>query len=172
MAFLREHSPAHDKGRWYQIGEDPDNNRPIKVKLRRLPESTARSISEKYGADRDDPVEAEGGGGKARFTVRRRVHSLEDMRAISIDRCLWAWLDCQNLSIEPLDDDVAKRYSEMLGGDAQVKANEPTILDGRLTAPMKQYLLGNFDKLRRAIDEKVTEHAQADAAEEVALAKN
>jgi len=184
MAFIAEHSPDQDKGEWYVIGVDKDNDKPVEVRVRPIPPGVIRQIETTYGNPEKVASTYKTDSGEGQIHVRQRIYSDEDFTAMSVDKAKYAWTDTRNFIIRAKDDMMAKRYSGLLGGGVELKVGEDIVLDGRLSDGIKNHILdaafvvspgGNkadTKTIRGFIVEKSRELGSLARREEAALAKN
>jgi hypothetical protein len=162
MPFLKLVAPEADLGRWIDVGIHPDNQRPVRLKVRRIPDKVDMHIANSYGTAEKvtSPVKTTNPDGtRVEYTrvTKQRVYDFADNCAIFRDRCEYAVLDSENLDATAVDEPMAKLLASLLGGGVEVRVGDTIPFDGRLTSALKHHVFDNDWQFAKQVSEKVAE---------------
>ena len=162
MPFLKLVAPESDLGRWIDVGIHPDNHKPVRLKVRRIPEKVDLQIANTYGTAEKvtSPIKnTNADGSKVEYTrvSKQRVYDFADNCAIFRDRCEYAVLDSENLDATAVDDATAKLLSSLMGGGVDVRVGEAVPFDGRMTTALKHHIFDNDWQFAKLVSEKIGE---------------
>lgn len=174
MAILKLFGNAkkNDKGEWRVYGQDKDHpERTVEFQVRAIPRTQDESFLTKYGVEEKVVLEAGEGNDKRSAWVKQRVMSALDMRALNIDRAVYALVDTKNFTIEPMDPEEETLLKKWLP-QAEVKIGEEVSIDGRLSEDLARYLFTQAYPLAEWVVAEANEVAAKSARVEGALTKN
>jgi hypothetical protein len=171
MAVFRQYGRMEsDQGVFLKLCNDPDSGEEVFLRIRNVPQTVMQDIEAKFGFEKDVHSEVETDEGKKVSALfRQRVHSSDDIFAISREKAIKAWVDSKGLKYVPEDEDAATRVSKFLG--ITVEAKEEVCLDSRLSPEMKHYLLKDNFPLVQWIVERAAELKKQQYSKEAALSK-
>jgi hypothetical protein len=137
-------NPEAHPGEWVDYQVDPENKKPVRFRIRSLPEAKEREIGRKHL------------GRKFEMFLRRRKasveHDLEKLDAANAEAAEWCWLDSENFLGVAEDSEGAEEYGKLLG--ITIGVGEQFTFDGRLTVAVKRHLLGLHHHLAAWIVER------------------
>jgi hypothetical protein len=139
VALLKEREDsAGDPGEWSEYGLDPDNGRPIRFRIRLMPEAIERRImarhpkaalkwEQKKGRQYMNPGDSEA-------QIRANAEGAE-----------WALAETENFLAMVEDSGAAERYAALL--DKPLKVGDVVSLDEHLTPAVKRHVFEQYPSL-------------------------
>lgn len=171
MALADYGNKANDPGVWHTVGEDPESEDEIILRIRSMTDDVADDHRKKF-------VERKKESGQ---WVERL--SQEARGDLGWHNLCWMWTEARNLAVGLRDDDAVEFYTKELGPppyDIQVKTGkgekarwvrketseklkkgDRVYLDNRLTSKIKRHVMEHYGVIARAVSE-VNESLQRD----------
>lgn len=130
------------EGRWIEFDYDEELKLPVSILVRRMNDSDQRAGENKFG--------------KLVVDKRTRTKVMRIPRKFSTEanyyRMARCWLDCKNWHQEMGDEQSAQFFSEQL--KQELSAGDVVQLDGRMTIPIKVFLIKSETALFVRINEE------------------
>jgi hypothetical protein len=152
MAFLNEQALV--EGRLFTYCDDPDTHKPVRFRLRSVPESEEREILRRHKLM------------NLKIVGNRHDVDLAKTLAARIDYAVAAWLDTEGFSVRVDSVEAAAQYGSAIG--QVVTPGEVMKWDGRWTPEAKRLVLaldtrlsGWIEKKARAVFGEVVEEEAA-----------
>jgi hypothetical protein len=169
LSEVRKRRPKGSKSLDIDIPEKDREQVEVALILRRIPYEIAREYREIWVSHR----EVKDAFGNARDEEYWETERLNQM----IHRkCLWMWLDTENLWVEVGDEEAANMYIKGhidAGKTAPaIKPGDTICIDGILNDEIKLHLLDRFNALKSKIVEAEAEYSAAEQKAESRLRKN
>lgn len=143
MPLFEDYGKAdNDPGEWYQLGIEPTNNLPARVRIRVLTGDVERSLMRKH--TRSEKVEGERG---VRMTVPVAQDWMDNVQ-YQIDKAIAVVTDFENVLVLVRDREAAELWGRLIGREGSLKEGDAVDLSGHATNKVLMHVLTRNDKLR------------------------
>jgi hypothetical protein len=147
FVFMKEtQGKEEDRGTWFIMGKDTDTQEEVRFRIRAVPDVVLRQIHRRHF------------GSKRQYEQHKMVQvssiDIDKASASGLDKAVYALTETENLAVE-IAPENAEAYTRLLG--RPVKGGEVVVFDEHLTREVKELLLGQFDEVVMAINEKSDE---------------